>query len=88
MSSPSILALAALAAGKTDNRSEAERRLHQHVTMFGSAGYPIRKVGRSWHWEDSFGVPGAPTVYKTKREAVAAFERFLDILCDKAAGRL
>jgi hypothetical protein len=60
--------------------TESERRLLAHVSLFGSDGYPVRKCGRSWHWDAAFGVPGAPTVYRTKREAIAAFERFLDVL--------
>lgn len=60
----------------------------QHVTMFGSAGYPVQKVGRRWLWVEFWGVKGAPTVYKTKRECVAAIERYLDILLDKHAGRI
>lgn len=65
-----------------------ERSWLNHMVMWGSAGYPVRKVGRGWHWEEFFGVKGAPTVYKTKREAVAAVERFEEILLDKLAGRL
>ena len=71
-----------------DTRTDAERDFHRHVTMWGSAGYPVQKIGRAWHWVDFWGVKGAPTVYKTKREAVAAVERYLTILCDKEAGRL
>lgn len=71
-----------------DNRTDNERRFHQHITRWGSDGYPIRKVGRGWIWEDWCGVKGAPVVYPTKREATQAIENFIDILCDKAAGRL
>ena len=71
----------------SDHRSEAEYRFQRHMTMWGSAGYPVRKVGRNWQWVEAFGIAGAPTVYKTKREAFAAIGRYLDVLCDKAAGR-
>ena len=71
-----------------DTRSQAERDFQQHIDHWGSAAYPVRKVGHGWHWFDFWGVKGAPCVYKTKREAVAAIERYLDILCDKSAGRL
>lgn len=77
--------MAALIRG---NLTQAEADWLQHVTMYGSDGYPVQKVGRSWQWLEAFGVKGAPTVYKTKREAVAACSRYEDILIDKAAGRL
>jgi len=68
--------------------SEAESRFLQHMTMFGSDGYPIRKYGRVWIWEDFFGVKGPNTVYTTKSEGHSAIDRYLEILCDKKAGRL
>lgn len=68
--------------------TEDERALLTHISMWGSSGYPVQKVGRSWHWRDWRSVKGAPTVYKTKREAVEAFERFRDILRDAIAGRI
>ena len=68
--------------------TEDERALLDHVSMFGSSGYPVQKMGRSWHWTDWRSVKGPPTTYKTKREAVAAFERFYDVLLDAIAGRL
>lgn len=70
-----------------DQRTDAERDFHGHMMMFGSAGYPIRKVGRVWIWEDFWGVKGSPTTYKTKKAASEAVERFIHVLCDKAAGR-
>ena len=60
--------------------TDGERQLMTHVSMWGSDGYPIRKVQRKWIVDTMFGVNGPPTVYKTKREAAAAFERFLDVL--------
>jgi hypothetical protein len=68
--------------------SEAEHRFLQHMTTFGSDGYPIRKYGRVWIWEDCFGVKGPNTVYKTKSKGHSAIDRYLEILCDKKAGRL
>lgn len=62
----------------TDN----ERRLLAHVMMWGSDSYPIRKVRSRWIWDEFFGVKGAPTTFRTKREAFAAFEAFLDVLID------
>lgn len=59
--------------------TQEERALLQHVSMFGSDGYPVRKLRRGWVWgTDS--VKGPPVVFGTKAEAVAAFESFLDIL--------
>lgn len=71
-----------------DSRTEAEKAFHQHMNRWGSDGYPIQKVRGGWIWADAHGVSGAPTVYKTRREARAAIWRYLEILCDKAAGRL
>jgi hypothetical protein len=62
--------------------TEDERALLNHVSMWGSSGYPVQKVGRSWQWRDWRSVRGAPTTWKTKREAVAAFERFYDMLLE------
>lgn len=49
--------------------------------------YPIRKVGRGWIVDEMRGIKGPPTVYKTKRAAMAQFEAYLDVLRDKLAGR-
>lgn len=59
-----------------------ERDLLDHLCMWGSSAYPIEKRGRGWHWRDWRGVKGSPTVYKTKREAFAAFGRFRDMLLE------
>lgn len=56
-----------------------ERRLFSHIGRWGSEGYPIRKLGRKWDWHFTERVT-SPTLYTTKREAVAAFERFLAVL--------
>ena len=60
-----------------------ERTLMTHVSRFGSDGYPVRKL-RAGRWiVDAFlTVKGPPTVFRTKREAVAAFERFFDVLLE------
>lgn len=76
-----------MAQTSNDQRSDAERDFHRHISMFGSAGYPVQKMGRRWVWTDFWGVKGSPIVYKTKRDAVAAIERFVLVLNDKAAGR-
>lgn len=60
----------------------AEARLMTHVMMFGSDGYPVQKLGpRSWTWGTDQ-VPGPPTTWPTKREAVASFEAFIDVLIE------
>lgn len=66
-----------------DGLSIAESDWLQHMTRFGSDGYPVRKVGRNWQWVEFWGVRGAPTVYRTKREAVAACERYESILIER-----
>lgn len=68
--------------------TENEERLLTHVSMWGAPSYPIRKLapGR-WVWEEFCGIKGAPVVYKTKRAATEAFERFYDLLIDRKAGR-
>lgn len=58
---------------------EDERALVQHVGMWGLDGYPVAKLGRGWIWRDWRSVRGSPIVYKTKRDAVAAFERWMDL---------
>lgn len=71
--------------GITDN----EKELLGHISKWGSDGYPVRKVGAGkWIWFEFFGCKGAPTVYKTKREAFQAFEAYQDILLDALAGRI
>ncbi|MFL5909461.1 MAG: hypothetical protein ACJ768_02665 [Gaiellaceae bacterium] len=66
--------------------TEDEQSLVTHISMWGSDGYPVRKLGRGWWWEYRETVK-APQIYKTKRAAVAAFETFLEVLhcCLRAA---
>jgi hypothetical protein len=68
--------------------SEDERDLLTHVSMWGSDGYPVTKVG-SRHWTWSWrGSVNCPVVFPTKRQAVASFESYYAILLDRLAGRL
>jgi len=61
--------------------TDTERWLVGHVTMFGSDGYPVRKMkSGKWHWECR--ELHAPQFFKTRREAVAHFERYQDMLHD------
>lgn len=66
---------------ENETLTEKEIEILRHWSMWGSTGYPISKVGRSWH------VEGYPTTYRTKREAVAQWERRIDFLLAKKAGR-
>lgn len=59
-----------------------------HWSMFGSDGYPVRKIGRKWQVVGQRGHGAFPTVFNTKREAVAAWEGYIGILCDYLAGRI
>ena len=59
-----------------------------HLSRWGSDAYTVRKVGKHWVCEPFFGMAVSPTVYKTKREATAQFERFYDMLLDRHAGRV
>jgi hypothetical protein len=77
--------------------TEDEAFLLQQVMRFGRDAYPINKLqprraasggGRGWTWGPVRGIKGPPTVFKTKRAAVASFEAYLAILRDKLAGRM
>lgn len=68
--------------------NDNERQFLTHWSRFGSDGYPVRKVaGNRWLWDEQFGIKGAPIVYRTKRECVAAIEAYITVLLDKNAGR-
>jgi hypothetical protein len=74
----------------TDPRlSDDEQALLQHIMRWGSDGYPVKKVGsHHWAWGPWRGINGPPVVFPRRRDAVASFEAYIDILCDKKAGRL
>lgn len=60
--------------------TEDERDLMKHITMFGSAGYPVKKLGsRGWVWSYC-SIKGPPKVFKTKREATESFEAYYEIV--------
>ncbi len=73
-----------------DMRTPEEKAWHDHMGRWGSDGWPIYKLesGKGWIWLEAFGVKGAPTVYKRKKDIEAAMIAFEGVLCDKAAGRL
>ena len=68
--------------------TEAQENFMRHIGRWGSSAYPVQKIGRNWQWIEFCSIPGAPTVYKTKHECVAAIENYVDFLHDLAAGRL
>lgn len=68
--------------------TEGEWQLLHHIVMWGSKGYPVRKCGRGWVWGDVYGVKGPPEIFRTRRDAVVSFERFMDVLRDAEAGRI
>jgi hypothetical protein len=69
--------------------SENENNWLNHMIRWGLDGYPVLRLrAGKWIVEDFFGVRGAPVVYKTKKQAVGACEKFEQILLDKKAGRL
>lgn len=59
--------------------NENEKALMAHVGRWGLDGYPVQKMGRHWYWREAFGVKCSPVAYKTKREAVAVFETWMDL---------
>lgn len=67
--------------------TDDEQALLTHVSLWGSGGYPVHKLGRGWSWSYR-GIAGPPVAFKTKRAAVASFEAFEAILIDRKAGRL
>ena len=69
--------------------SEDEKALLNNIGMWGSSGYPVQKVGsRHWTWGPWRGIKGEPVCFTTKRQAVASFEAFMDVLRDASAGRI
>jgi hypothetical protein len=68
--------------------TEDERALLNHISRWGSDGYPVRKSGSRWTWGPFLSVNGPPVLFRTKREAVASFEAFEEILLDANAGRI
>ncbi len=57
--------------------------------LWGSDGYPISKRGRHW-WVVGYreDLGKCPIPFKTKREAQAQWQRYIDVLIARKAGRL
>jgi hypothetical protein len=72
----------------TDNLSTNQKFCLTHISMFGSAAYPIRKAAGKWFVDGIRGCGACPTAFKTKKEAVAQFEKYHDLLLDYNAGRV
>lgn len=54
-----------------------------HTSMFGLDSYPLRKRGRRW-WVDGIrGCGACPSGFKTKREAAAQWEAYLEVLRER-----
>lgn len=68
--------------------SENQKFCLGHISMFGSAAYPIRKMGGKWFVMGIRGCGTCSTAFKTKKEAVAQFEKYYDLLLDYNAGRV
>jgi hypothetical protein len=54
-----------------------------HLSMWGSDAYTVRKMGSKWTCDPFFGMTVSPTLYKTKREAVQQFENFYSALIER-----
>jgi hypothetical protein len=63
--------------------SDNERRFLQDAMLFGATGYPVRKIGRHWHWEAFHGIKGTPTVYGTRHEAREAVRCYVETLVER-----
>lgn len=73
-----------------DKLNPDERFMLTHITRWGSDGYGAFVTGndRAWVWAGHGSVKGPNKVFRTKREAVASFEAFIDHMTDKSAGRV
>ena len=67
--------------------TEDEKDLLTHWSRFGSDSYPVKKLGKGWHWSYR-DIKGPPKVFRTKWEAVASFEAFINILIAAKGGRI
>jgi hypothetical protein len=81
-SSDEMMATAAVLASSRFERgwmvTKDEDRALAHWSMFGATGYPVRKLGRGWIVDHEIMTTGS--IYKTKGEAVAAWEQRIYIV--------
>ena len=68
--------------------TDGEHAWLKHMQRFGSAGYPVKRMGRKWWVDQAFGAGGCPSPFKTKTEAIGFCDRYLQVLLDKLAGRM
>lgn len=67
--------------------TEDERFILTGWSMWGSDGYPVAKRGSRWWVDGVRGLGGCPAGFKTKREAQAQWEAYIQTIIDKDAGR-
>lgn len=65
--------------------TDDEAALVCHVERWGSDGYPIEKICKSWQIVAFRSWPGYPTVYKTKKAAAEQFRRWLALALERWA---
>ena len=70
-----------------DVLTDSEYAFFDHTIRWGSDGYPVVKASRKWFWVEAFGIKGSPAPYKTKREAFAAVEAYLETLRERISER-
>ena len=62
--------------------SDDDRALMTHIDMWGSSGYPVKKMAGRWTWD--YRSRSASQMYRTKREATESFETYMGVLRDCA----
>lgn len=71
--------------------SEDEQFVLNHYSRWGSTGYPIHKGkwgAKRWWINGIRGLGSFPIPFATKREAQKQWERYIQTLIDRKAGRL
>lgn len=68
--------------------AEAQYYALLHFFRWGADGYPLRKLGRNWFVDGHCGYGVCPSPFKTKREAVAAWEATIDLIIAYKSGRM
>ena len=61
-----------------------ERDLMTHISRFGSSGYPLVKLGKSWSWNYRDSISSAEK-FPTRKAAIASFEAYHSTLIDQYA---
>lgn len=71
--------------GELQPLTDDEAALIAHVERWGSDGYPIEKIGKSWQIVAFRSWPGYPTTYETKKAAAEQFRRWLSLALERWA---